>query len=59
MRKKATHTGFTRGKKIFVKLRNGEKFIDKFLENTSRTMIFYNMGEINNRDISSATIYKP
>ena len=57
-RKKATHLHFTKGKRVFVKLTDGECFVDKFLATNSRSVSLDARGRVLNKDIASMTIYR-
>ena len=58
-RKKATHTNFTPGKRVYVKLTSGEQFVDRFLEKRARVVYLEQHGKVLNADITSMTIYRP
>ena len=36
------HHGFKKGKRVFVKLKDGTEIIDKFVDSTSQTLILEN-----------------
>jgi hypothetical protein len=57
-RKRATHTNFTPGKRVYVKLTSGEQFIDRFLEKRDRAVFLEQRGKVLNADITSMTIYR-
>ena len=52
------HTSCYRGKKVFIRLRNGESFEDRFLERTCKHVILYGRGKIRKSDIDSFSILK-
>lgn len=52
-RRKATHTHFTPGKRVFVKTHTGENFVDVFLETKSRSVLLKQRGKILNSEIAS------
>jgi hypothetical protein len=52
------HTSFTRGKRVFVKLRNGTSFIDKFIERGRAHVTLFKYGDVDIADIKSMTIAK-
>lgn len=54
---KTPHTSVRRGKRVRVVMKDGLLFIDKFLENTKRFVIFENH-EVRKGDIKSFGIYK-
>ena len=58
-RKRATHTTFAVGKRVYVKLKSGEQFIDRFLKKSARAVFLEQHGKVLNADISSVTIYRP
>lgn len=59
MKPKATHTSFRQGQKVFVKLRSGEQFTDKFQERKGRYIHLQERGKIENERLASVTIYRP
>jgi len=58
MKPKSTHTSFRYGKRLFVKLRNGQKLIKQFKETKSGVAHFMDGEKIRLRDIKSMTIYR-
>jgi hypothetical protein len=57
------HTTFYRGKRVFVQMRNGAKFVDRWSKDSSRCSSkryaeFESHGTIPLRDIRSITIYR-
>lgn len=53
------HTSCYRGKRVRVKLRSGEVFLDRFKERTDKHVIFYGAGKIRKADIETFGIYRP
>jgi hypothetical protein len=53
------HTSCRRGKRVIVKMMNGETFIDKFVEATPKWMILEKRGKIEKICVKSFAIYKP
>lgn len=51
------HHGFKKGKRVFIKLNNGNKIIDKFVDSTSQYLILEN-NKIKWSDIKCTTINK-
>lgn len=51
------HTNFKRGKRVRVKLRNGEVFVDKFIKNDNGR-IFIGDRVLRGREVSSITYYR-
>ena len=56
-RRCSPHTSTIRGKKVRVKLRSGEVFIDKFLERTKSYVFFEGRGKVMKGDIVSFSNY--
>jgi hypothetical protein len=52
------HTHFTRGKRVFVKLRDGQTFIDKCVERRRAHVTLQDRGDVYIKDIKSMTIAK-
>jgi len=57
-RKRATHTNFTPGKRVYVKLKSGQQFVDRFVEKRARAVFLEQRGKVLNADITSMTIYR-
>lgn len=55
---KATHTHFRTGKRVYVRMRSGEAFIDNFVERWSASVEFKHRGRISISEIVSITIYR-
>lgn len=56
-RRCSPHTSTIRGKRVRVKLRSGEVFIDRFLERTKSYVFFEKRGKITKGDIISFSNY--
>jgi hypothetical protein len=52
---RAPHTSAPKGKRVRVVLRNGEVFVDKFVERTARHVVFETRA-VRTRDLKSFTI---
>jgi hypothetical protein len=52
------HTDFRRGQKVFVVMKDGTKFVDKYIEQKSKVIIFENSGRVSLRKIRSNTIFR-
>lgn len=52
------HTTFASGKKILVVMRDGSRFVDKFVERTGKGMLFEQRGLIQVKDVRVCTIYR-
>jgi hypothetical protein len=50
------HNGTTRGKRVYVKLKDGTKFIDKFHHSTAKDLHFDVQGKIAKSDIVTFSI---
>lgn len=55
---KTPHTSAYRGKRVHVVLKNGQSFVDKFVEKTGRYVRFRNVGKVIRGDIKAFTIVK-
>ena len=53
-----SHTHFRKGKRLFVKLRNGNSFVAKFWKNEDAMFFFEGMDPIKNRYIRFVSINK-
>lgn len=53
------HTSFNKGKRIIIILKNGDKFIDKYLGHKSGYIILKEKGRLKVNKIRSTGIYKP
>jgi len=56
-RQRTPHTSCARGKRVRVTLRSGGSFVDRFIEKTSRSVVFENR-KVDRSDIKSFTIWK-
>lgn len=55
----ATHTSFHKGKRIYVVLRDGRRFVDKFVAHiASGGIVTEQHGRITTKDLKLATIYR-
>lgn len=54
---KACHTSAPKGKRVRVVMRNGDSFIDKFVEKKSSRIIFETR-TVNTREMASMTIVR-
>ena len=52
------HSMFKKGQKVFVILRDGSNFVDRFVEKKNGTIIFEERGRVPIKDIRTSTIYK-
>ena len=52
------HSTYRKGQKVFVILKNGSSFVDKFVQKKSGTIQFEERGRVPIKDIRAATIYK-
>lgn len=57
-RKGKVHTQFRPGKRVHVKLLNGDCFVDKFVELSSQGLHFEQHGIVRTKDIRSTTIWR-
>jgi hypothetical protein len=55
---KATHTSFFKGTPVFVKLRDGRQFKDRFEERRQRFVILTHAGKVANSELASITVYR-
>ena len=54
----ATHTSTYKGKRVRIKLKDGEVFVDKFTDKKGRFVYFEKRGKIPVKDIKSFSINK-
>lgn len=54
----STHSGTYKGKRVRIKLKNGDVFVDKFLDSKSGYCIFEEHGRVAKKDISNFSIHK-
>jgi len=53
-----THTAFPKGSKVFIILKNDEKFVDYFEDKKSGYVIFRILGKIKISDIRSISFFR-
>ena len=54
----STHSGTYKGKRVRIKLKNGDVFIDKFVDSKSGYCFFEERGKVAKKDISNFSIHK-
>ena len=54
----STHSSTYKGKRVRIKLKDGEVFIDKFLDSKGRYIFFEERGKVAKKDISNFSINK-
>jgi hypothetical protein len=52
------HTQAPRGKRVIVRLRNGEKFLDRFLRKENGFIYFFDHEKVPARHVKGLTIFK-
>lgn len=52
------HTTFPRQTKIFIILKDGNKYIDYYIEKKNKFVFFRNLGKVNICDIKSISYFK-
>lgn len=52
------HTAFPKNTKVFIILKNGEKFIDNFIGKKSKYVFFKELGKVNIGDIKVISYFK-
>lgn len=52
------HNGTTKGKRVFVKLKDGTIFVDKFVDSTSTRLHFEEEGWIKKSNVITFSIYR-
>lgn len=57
MKKRINHTSCQKGKRVFIRLRNGEEFVEKFVEKKGR-FIFTENHKVRTCDVSIFSITK-
>lgn len=55
---KTPHTSTWKGKRVYVRLKSGREFVDKFMEKTGNYVIFKEQGKINRGEIAAFSIYR-
>lgn len=54
---KTPHTSTYKGKRVYVRLKNGERFVDKFKDKHGKKVIFETREELSG-DIKAFSIYR-
>lgn len=54
---KTPHTSTHRGKRVYVRLKNGERFVDKFMGRNGKFVVFASRTEVSG-DIKAFSIYR-
>lgn len=54
----STHSSTYKGKRVRIKLKNGDTFVDKFVDNKSGVIHFEERGKVLKKNIKNFTIYK-
>jgi hypothetical protein len=52
------HNSTYKGKRVYVQLKDGTAFVDKFLDKKGHYCFFEERGKVRRRDIKVFTIYK-
>ena len=52
------HSSTYKGKRVYIVLKNGEKFVDKFVDKKSGYVFTEQKGKIRKADIKTMTIYR-
>jgi hypothetical protein len=52
------HNSTNKGKRVYVQLKDGTEFVDKFLDKKGHYCFFEQQGKVRRRDIKVFTIYK-
>lgn len=52
------HTNCRRGKRVILTLKNGTRYVDKFIERTGKGVKLERLGVVRGRDIRAMTIYR-
>lgn len=55
---KTPHTGTHRGTRVLIRLKDGERIVDKFHERTKKYVMLESGRQLLRRDIKSFAIYK-
>lgn len=53
---KATHTQFRKGQSVKVMLRNGDQFVDQFVERESKFVVLKEKGRVRTNQLRSMVI---
>ena len=54
----STHSSTYKGKRVRIKLKNGDSFVDKFVDTKSGVVYFEERGKVLKKDIKNFKIYK-
>lgn len=54
----STHSSTFKGRRVRIRLKNGDVFVDKFVDSKARHIIFEEHGKVLKKDISNFSIYK-
>lgn len=54
----STHSSTNKGKRVRIKLKNGDVFVDKFLGTGSGWIEFEERGRVQKKEVKNFTIYK-
>ncbi len=54
----STHSSTYKGKRVRIKLKNGDVFVDKFVDSKGRYIFFEEHGKIAKKDIANFSINK-
>ena len=54
----STHSSTYKGKRVRIKLKDGEVFVDKFVDSKGRYIFFEERGKVAKKDISNFSINK-
>jgi hypothetical protein len=57
--RKTPHTHYSRGKRLFLIMRNGETFVDRFVERRGRVMVLEDAGRVEVAAIRAVSFYRP
>lgn len=52
------HTSTYKGKRVFVKLKNGDSFVAKFKDSKSGRIMFFDHDDVKTRDMASFNIFR-
>lgn len=53
-----THTSARKGKRVIVTLKDGTRFVDKFVERTGKGVVLEKHGLVLGRELRAMTIYR-
>lgn len=54
----STHSSTYKGKRVRIKLKNGDVFVDKFVDSKGRYIFFEERGKVAKKDIANFSINK-